>query len=486
MNTSTVPARDDRSASSFSFAACSASTSRLTLIPVISSNSGTSGLSASTNWCETRRALTEPPSCCFQSNSCETAAVEALNNAAPAKADIQLPDFNGLRWSNLILVSSPFFCRVRIAGLPMQRLVYTGHDLVEFRHLMAETDELPVDYVPRVLNVGILLLADYQLSTVATFADTLQCATEQLGKGSCESILMSPAGRPAISICGRSLITESAQLWPENFSYLAIIGDCSDRLGMPEQTIQRYVQSADRLDVPLVGMGNGVATLARFGLLDGREACSAAATLPKWTRQFPGVIFRSGQLVVEDGNRITSLGGVVGGDLAALLLDRHFGRRLARRAVAGILLDNTRHPTAPPPSQFAFSCPADGRVAQAIDIMNANIPDPVPLTAIAGTVGLSTRQLDRLFIAAIGSSGRRAYLAIRIDRALQLLSQTMLSVTEIAHATGFVDGAHLAKTLKGSEGLTPSEIRSGVATGRHLGPGQSVGTSMASTLQALA
>ena len=352
----------------------------------------------------------------------------------------------------------------------MLRLVHTRHDLVEFRHLIPITDELPVAYVPRVLNVGVLLLADYQLSTVATFADTLRCATGQLGKDSCESILMSPAGRPVISICGRSLLTESAQLWPEDFSYLAVIGEYSNRLGMPEQTIQRYIQSADRLAVPLVGMGNGVATLARFGLLDGREACSAAATLSKWTRQFPGVMFRSGQLIVEDGNRITSLGGVVGGDLAALLLDRHFGRRLARRALAGILLDNPRHPTVPPPTQFASSCPADGRVAHAIDVMNANIPDPVPLTAIAGLVGLSTRQLDRLFIAATGNSARQAYLTIRMDRALQLLSQTRLSVTEIAHATGFVDGAHLAKTLKRSEGLTPSEIRSGVVNGRHLGP----------------
>ncbi len=314
-------------------------------------------------------------------------------------------------------------------------------------------------YEPRPLTVGLLLLADYRLTTVATLADTLQCATEQLGRDSCQSVLMSPAGKPAVSICGRSLTTESAQLWPEDFSYLAIIGDCRDRLGMPEHSIQRYIQSADRLDVPLVGIGNGVATLARFGFLDGRKACSAGSTLPEWRRQYPGVRFRSGQLIVEDGNRITSLGGAVGVDLAALLLDRHFGRRLARRAVAGILLDHTRHPSAPPPLHFSVARPADTRVAQAIDVMNANIPDPVPLVEIAGMVGLSTRQLDRLFIAATGKSGRRAYLAIRIDRALRLLSQTMWSVTEIAHATGFVDGAHLAKTLKKSEGLTPREIR---------------------------
>ena len=193
-------------------------------------------------------------------------------------------------------------------------------------------------YAPRALTVGVLLLADYRLSTVATFADTLQCATKLLGKGLCRPILMSPAGKPATSTCGRSLMTESAHLWPENFSYLAIIGDYRHRIGMPEHTIQRYIQSADRLDVPLVGIGNGVATLARFGFLDGRVACSAAANLSSWTRQFPGVRFRSGQLIVEDGNRITSLGGAVGGDLAALLLDRHFGKRLARRAVTGILL----------------------------------------------------------------------------------------------------------------------------------------------------
>ncbi|MDE0305018.1 MAG: helix-turn-helix domain-containing protein [Albidovulum sp.] len=325
-------------------------------------------------------------------------------------------------------------------------------------------------YAPRALTVGVLLLADYQLSTVATFSDTLQCAAERLGKDICRSVLMSPAGKPAVSICGRSLTTESAQLWPENFSYLAIVGEYRSRLGMPEHTIQRYIQSADRLDVPLVGIGNGVATLARFGFLDGREACSSAATLPKWKRQFPGATFRTGQLIVEDGNRITSLGGAVGGDLAALLLVRHFGRRLARRAVAGIMLDHARHPSAPPPSQFAVSRPADIRVAQAIDAMNANVPDPVPLAAIAGMVGLSTRQLDRLFIAEIGKSSSRAYLAIRIERALELLSQTILSVTEIAHATGFVDGAHLAKTLKKSEGLTPREIRSGVVDGRLADP----------------
>ena len=314
-------------------------------------------------------------------------------------------------------------------------------------------------FEPSTLTVGVLLLADYRLSTVATLADTLQCATEQMGRDSCRSVLMSPAGKPAVSICGRSLTSESAQLWPEDFSYLAIIGDYRDRLGMPEHTIQRYIQSADRLAVPLVGIGNGVATLARFGFLDGREACSAIAALPEWRRQFPGVKFRSGQLIVEDGNRITSLDGAVGADLAALLLDRHFGRRLARRAVTGILLDHARHPSAPPPSQFAVSRPADARVAQAIDVMNANVQDPVPLATIAGMVGLSTRQLDRLFTAVSGKSVSRAYLAIRIDRALELLSQTMWSVTEIAHATGFVDGAHLAKTLKKSEGLTPREIR---------------------------
>ena len=313
---------------------------------------------------------------------------------------------------------------------------------------------------PKSLTVGVLLLSDFQLSTVATFSDTLQCATEKLGKNNCHSVLMSPIGKPAVSVCGRSLTTESVQLWPENFSYLAIVGVYRDRVGMPAHSIQRYIQSADRLDVPLVGMGNGVETLARFGFLDGHVACAAAATMPEWQRLFPGVLFRSGQLIVDDGKRVTTLGGAVGGDLAALLLDRHFGRRLARKAVTGIFLDHTRHSTAPPPSRFRFPRLADTRVMQAIDIMDANISDPVPLASISSMVGLSTRHLDRLFKAATGNSSSRTYLAIRIDRALELLSQTMLSITEIAHATGFVDCAHLAKTLKKSEGMTPRQFRS--------------------------
>ena len=350
----------------------------------------------------------------------------------------------------------------------MGRLVHDRHNSVTFGHLTSKAGEILVVNVPRSLTVGILLLTDYQLSAVATFVDALREATILLGTNSCQSFLMSPAGKAAVSTCGRSLTTDSAQLWPEYFSYLAIIGDYDYRLGVPEHSIQRYIQSAVRLDVPLIGIGNGVAALARFGFLDGRVACSAAATLSSWSRQYAGVIFRSGQLIVEDGDRITALGGVVGGDLAAFLLDRHFGRRLAVNAVTGGLLNNPRHSASSPPSRLLDSRPADVRVAQAIDIMRANVPDPIPLSTIAGMVGLSTRHLDRLFIVATGKSSSRTYLNIRIDRALDLLLQTRLSVTEIAHATGFVDGAHLAKTLKKSEGLTPRQIRSRVVEKRHM------------------
>ena len=132
----------------------------------------------------------------------------------------------------------------------------------------------------------------------------------------------------------------------------------------------------------------------------------------------------------------------------------------------------------------AVSRPADARVAQAIDVMNANVADPVPLAAIAGMVGLSIRQLDRLFIAATGKSGSRTYLAIRIDRALELLSQSTWSVTEIAHATGFVDGAHPGKDAEKVRGSDPARDQVQGRQQASRGFGQPVGSPPASTLRA--
>ena len=89
--------------------------------------------------------------------------------------------------------------------------------------------------------------------------------------------------------------------------------------------------------------------------------------------------------------------------------------------------------------------------------MEDSIDDPSPPSVIAREVGISGRQLERLFGRYLNCSPKTYYVDLRLQKAQRLLVQTALSVTEIAFATGFNSPTHFARTYKVHFGVTPKE-----------------------------
>jgi transcriptional regulator GlxA family with amidase domain len=75
---------------------------------------------------------------------------------------------------------------------------------------------------------------------------------------------------------------------------------------------------------------------------------------------------------------------------------------------------------------------------------------------LAEKVGVSTRQLERLFKSVTGHSPQEAYLNLRLKHAKWML-KTEMSLASIAVEAGFVDGSHLSKAFKAAFGTSPSE-----------------------------
>ena len=73
--------------------------------------------------------------------------------------------------------------------------------------------------------------------------------------------------------------------------------------------------------------------------------------------------------------------------------------------------------------------------------------------------GVGPRQLNRLFSDKLGIGTMAFYRDMRLERAKNLLSQSSLSITEIALATGFCSSAHFAKTFRQKFGSPPSSFR---------------------------
>lgn len=124
--------------------------------------------------------------------------------------------------------------------------------------------------------------------------------------------------------------------------------------------------------------------------------------------------------------------------LAAHLVHRHSSR--------------TRH--APPP---ASGSPAALR--RAVEFIEANLSQPLPLHDIAQAAGLTPLYFIRAFRRRHGETPHQYVLRRRVERAEQMIQASDLTNAEIALATGFSSQSHFCTVFRKIVGMTPTAYR---------------------------
>jgi AraC family transcriptional regulator len=99
------------------------------------------------------------------------------------------------------------------------------------------------------------------------------------------------------------------------------------------------------------------------------------------------------------------------------------------------------------------------RIREVQLFLAANLDRDVDLQAIAHEASLSPYYFTRQFTAYVGVPPYRYLIALRIDRARQLLADTELSVTQICHRVGFNSLSHFTTTFRQHTGVSPSAYR---------------------------
>jgi transcriptional regulator GlxA family with amidase domain len=92
-----------------------------------------------------------------------------------------------------------------------------------------------------------------------------------------------------------------------------------------------------------------------------------------------------------------------------------------------------------------------------LEIMQANIEDPLPISELVRVLGISSRSLERKFRAHLGTTPNTYYRELRLTRANNLLLNTNMSVGDIGLACGFVSG--FSSLYKSFFGMTPAAMR---------------------------
>lgn len=111
--------------------------------------------------------------------------------------------------------------------------------------------------------------------------------------------------------------------------------------------------------------------------------------------------------------------------------------------------------------------PVDRRVTEALAYIDLHLADrELSAVAIAGTLGISRRRLDGLFIAALGQPVATQIWQRRFAHAASLLRDPLRAqqcLRDIAQASGFEDTTHFVRAFKRRYGQTPGRFRGGCA-----------------------
>lgn len=212
----------------------------------------------------------------------------------------------------------------------------------------------------------------------------------------------------------------------------------------------------------LGGLCSGAWILAELGFLDEMRVALHWEFHASFRETFPDTeVARS--VFVSNEKVLTAAGGTANVDLMLTLIGREYGKELAI-SVADQMVHNTiRDETVDQRVSFQARVGVrNAHLANAVEIMRNSLEEPTSTSDIARQIGISTRQLERLFRKYLQVTPKRYHTELRLDRARQLLLQTEQSITEIAVASGFESGGHFCKVYRKRYGATPSHQRTNV------------------------
>ncbi|WP_459499965.1 bifunctional transcriptional activator/DNA repair enzyme AdaA [Bacillus sp. C1] len=106
-----------------------------------------------------------------------------------------------------------------------------------------------------------------------------------------------------------------------------------------------------------------------------------------------------------------------------------------------------------------FKLPNENWVTQIIEYIDKNYHEPLTLEILADMCHGSPYHLQRTFKRIKGITPLAYIQQIRISKAIQYLTHTNQTITEIGFAVGIPNTAHFATLFKKKTGYTPTEFR---------------------------
>ncbi|MDP6197825.1 MAG: GlxA family transcriptional regulator [Porticoccaceae bacterium] len=308
------------------------------------------------------------------------------------------------------------------------------------------------------MHIGFLLMPEYTLSTFSNAVSVLRMANRLSDKELYRYSVFSLDGESVVSSAGLELKLDGSLKSVDDMQVLIVCGGYNIKDHCTRETLEA-LRAMDKKNIPLGGICTGSYVLASAGLLDGYRSTIHWENIASMREQFPKLNISS-SLFVIDRDRYTCSGGISSIDLMLNLVASIHGHQLVQQISEQFTCDRVRTEKDPQraPLQYLMGA-SQPRLVDAVTLMEANIEEPLSLDEVAEYVGISRRQLERLFNRYLHCAPSRYYLELRLSRARLLLLQTSIPVIDVAISCGFSTAPHFSKCYSDLYGKPPSSER---------------------------
>lgn len=125
---------------------------------------------------------------------------------------------------------------------------------------------------------------------------------------------------------------------------LLVPGGWGTRREVNNQRLVGWIAAAARKAELVTSVCTGSFMLAQAGLLQGKAATTHWASIERMRQTYPDIAVKEEVSYVEDGNVITSAGILNGVELALYIVERLFGKDVARRSARHLEFDVAAYP----------------------------------------------------------------------------------------------------------------------------------------------
>ncbi|MFJ3224903.1 GlxA family transcriptional regulator [Streptomyces sp. NPDC086783] len=200
----------------------------------------------------------------------------------------------------------------------------------------------------------------------------------------------------------------------------------------------------------------GAEALGRAGLLDGRRCTTHHDVQEELAARYPRALVVRDVLFTTDDRVVTSAGIASGIDLALHLLAVRHGPGLAAQVARDMVVYARRNGHEPQASaMLRYRSHLDDTVHRVQDLIDDRFTEPLPLSTLAASAGVSERTLTRLFGRATnGLTPLRYQQTLRLERAEYLIGHGSTLETA-AREVGFEDARMLRRLRSRS---TPGDL----------------------------